>query len=53
MKYEFVAPCLIGVESIAAGEFRRLGFEDVRCEDGRVFFSGDDRTLALVPGQGL
>jgi len=46
--YEFVAPCLIGVESIAAGEFRRLGFENVHCEDGRVIFSGDDRTLALA-----
>ena len=44
--YRFCAPCLIGVESIAAGEFRRLGFADVRCEDGRVWFSGDDGTLA-------
>ena len=44
--YEFCAPCLIGVESIAAGEFRRLGFADVRCEDGRVWFTGDDDTLA-------
>ena len=46
MKREFCAPCLIGVESIAAGEFRRMGFEDVRCEDGRVWFSGDDGTMA-------
>ncbi len=44
--YEFCAPCLIGVESIAAGEFRRLGFENVRCEDGRVYFTGGDDTLA-------
>ena len=44
--YEFCAPCLIGVESIAAGEFRRLGFENVRCEDGHVYFTGSDDTLA-------
>ncbi len=44
--YEFCAPCLIGVESIAAGEFRRLGFENVRCEDGHVYFTGGDDTLA-------
>ena len=36
----------MGVESIAAGEFTRLGFENVRCEDGRVYFDGDARTLA-------
>ena len=44
--FTFCAPCLMGVESIAAGEFRRLGFENVRCEDGRVYFDGDERTLA-------
>ena len=44
--YDFCAPCLIGVESIAAGEFRRLGFENVRCEDGRVYFTGGEETLA-------
>ena len=36
----------MGVESIASGEFQRLGFENVRCEDGRVYFDGDERTLA-------
>ena len=36
----------MGVESIAAGEFTRLGFENVRCEDGRVYFDGDEYTLA-------
>ena len=44
--YRFCAPCLIGVESIAAGEFRRMGLSDVRCEDGRVWFTGDDAALA-------
>lgn len=31
---------------MAAGEFRRLGFENVRCEDGRVYFTGGEETLA-------
>lgn len=42
----FCAPCLIGVESIAAGEFRRMGLQQVRCEDGRVYFEGGDEALA-------
>lgn len=45
-KFTFCAPCLMGVESIASGEFTRLGFENVRNEDGRVYFDGDERTLA-------
>lgn len=45
-RYILCAPCLMGVESIASGEFQRLGFENVRCEDGRVYFEGDERTIA-------
>ena len=41
-----VAPCLFGVESIAADEFRRMGFTDVNAENGRVLLSGDENMLA-------
>ena len=41
-----VAPCLFGTEGIAADEFRRMGFEDVVAEDGRVLLSGDFNMLA-------
>ena len=41
-----VAPCLFGIESIAADEFRRMGFTDVNTENGRVLLSGDDNMLA-------
>jgi len=41
-----VAPCLFGVESIAADEFRRMGFEDIVTENGRVLLSGSENMLA-------
>ena len=45
-KINLVAPCLFGVESIAADEFRRMGFEDVKAENGRVLLSGEENMLA-------
>ncbi len=41
-----IAPCLFGVESVAADEFRRMGFTDVATENGRVKLSGDFNMLA-------
>ena len=45
-KFEFVAPTLFGLEGIAGDELRRLNMENVRVEDRRVFFSGDEMALA-------
>ncbi len=45
-KIKFVAPCLFGVESIAAGELIRMGTQNVTAENGRVCFEGDLNTLA-------
>ena len=45
-KINLVAPCLFGVESVAADEFRRMGFEDIVTENGRVLLSGDSNMLA-------
>ena len=45
-KINLVAPCLFGVESIAADEFRRMGFEDITTENGRVLLSGEENMLA-------
>ena len=42
----FCAPCLFGLEGLAGDEARRLGFENVRVEDRRIFFTGDAATLA-------
>ena len=44
--YEFSVPCLFGLEGIAGDELRRLGMENVRVENGRVLFSGDESALA-------
>ncbi len=45
-KYKYIAPCLFGVEGIAAGELERMGAENVKAENGRVNFEGDLNILA-------
>ena len=44
--FEFSVPCLFGLEGLAGDELRRLDIENVRVENGRVLFSGDERALA-------
>ena len=43
---KFIVPTLFGLEGLAGDELRRMNFEDVRVEDRRVFFSGDEAALA-------
>lgn len=46
MTYEFCCPTLFGLEGIVGDELRYGGkLEDVRVENGRVLFSGDEQTL--------
>ena len=45
-EYELVAPCLFGLESYVADELRRLGFEGVAAQDGRVNFRADGAGVA-------
>jgi len=45
-KINLVAPCIFGVESVAADEFKRMGFTDVVTENGRVLLSGESNMLA-------
>lgn len=45
--YEFVAPCLFGLEGLVADELRQLGCEP-QAENGRVRFSGPDEMTALA-----
>ena len=44
--FEFAVPTLFGLEGIAGDELRRLDIENVRVENGRVLFSGDERAMA-------
>ena len=46
LKYSFYVPCLFGLEGPLADELRRLSFENVRAENGRVFFVGDAAAAA-------
>ena len=43
---QLIVPTLFGLEGLAGDELRRLGLENVRVEDRRVFFTGDEIALA-------
>ena len=43
---EFSVPCLFGLEGLAGDELRRMDCENVRVENGRVLFSGDETAMA-------
>ena len=45
-KMTFVAPCLLGLEGLLANELRFCGIENVRAENGRVLFDGDESAMA-------
>ena len=45
-KMQFTVPCLFGLEGLCGDELRRLNMENVRVENGRVLFSGDETALA-------
>ncbi len=40
-KLKIVCPCHFGLESILAGEMKRLSFENVQSENGKVSFEGN------------
>ena len=46
MDLKFCVPCLFGLEGLCADELRRLGLRDVKAENGRVLFSGDEHDIA-------
>ncbi len=41
-----IAPTLFGIESVAADEFKRMGFSEIITENGRVKLKGDFNMLA-------
>ena len=43
---QFAVPTLFGLEGLAGDELRRMNMENVRVEDRRVLFTGDERSLA-------
>ena len=43
---QFIVPTLFGLEGLAGDELKRMNFENVRVEDRRVYFTGDETALA-------
>ena len=46
MQMDFCVPCLLGLEGLIAEELRDMDAQNVRAENGRVLFSGDEALLA-------
>jgi len=46
MELSFCVPCLFGLEGLCADELRRLNFDNVKTENGRVTFSGQKSDIA-------
>jgi putative N6-adenine-specific DNA methylase len=46
MNYKLCVPCLLGLEGPIADELKRLNIENVASENGRVYFTGDETTIA-------
>ena len=44
-RFEFIAPCHFGLESVLKREITDLGYEIVNVEDGKVTFAGDEDAL--------
>lgn len=48
MEYNLIATTTFGLEGITAKELRALGYEDVKTETSKVFFSGDEMDIAIA-----
>ncbi len=48
MTLNFCAPCLFGLEGPLGNELRHMGLADVKAENGRVYFTGDEQDIARV-----
>ncbi len=45
MNFKMVAPCLLGIEGLAADELKYMNAQNVTAQNGRVFFEGDENIL--------
>lgn len=46
MNVTLICPCHFGLESVLAGEIRRMGGENVTASDGKVVFEGGEELIA-------
>lgn len=48
MDYNLIATTTFGIEAITGKELKKLGYEDLTVEDGKVMFSGDEMDIAIA-----
>ncbi len=48
MDYNLIATTTFGIEAITAKELKLLGYEDLKVEDGKVSFTGDEMDIAIT-----
>lgn len=48
MEYNLIATTTFGLEGITAKELKALGYEDLRTENGKVYFTGDEMDIAIT-----
>lgn len=48
MEYDLIATTTFGLEGITAKELKALGYEDLRTENGKVHFTGDEMDIAIA-----
>ena len=46
MIFDLIATMAFGIESVTARELEKLGFTDLKVENGRITFKGDERDIA-------
>lgn len=47
MNFKLIATSTFGLEAIVANELKELGYDDLKIENGRVTFEGDERDIAI------
>ena len=48
MEYDLIATTTFGLEGITAKELKALGYEDLKTENGKVHFQGDEMDIAIA-----
>lgn len=48
MDFELIATATFGLESVVAKELKELGYEDLKVENGRVTFTGDEYDIVTT-----
>lgn len=47
MDYKLIATTTFGIEAITAGELKALGYDDLKIDNGKITFEGDEMDIAI------